>query len=192
MLFTIQAAISQAQIISTSTVKSIDAYCKTIDAMSEKSKGPEIIFADTSDYTDANSKPAWKKFGSEKELEKFRDKTETYSISYNWLKSGKVVASNFTNFSPSGDWTMYINHVFRADGSLARVRSELRTFQGDYIVIRTQYFNTSGKQVGKTTKFLDLTTHKPKKASSDFNSSFASEDVFKKTSKLPFAAQLKK
>ncbi|MFM9905940.1 MAG: hypothetical protein ACKVQJ_15365 [Pyrinomonadaceae bacterium] len=122
----------------------------------------------------------------------FREGSETYSISYNWVKGGKVVASNFTNFSPSGDWTMYIYHCFREDGTLARVKSELRTFQGDYIVIRTQHFTTGGKQISKTTKYLDLTTHRPKKSSSQFNSSFSPEDYFKKTSKLPFAHLLKK
>ncbi len=186
-----QSAIMSAQTKTSAEVKDIDAYCKTVDSLTSKNK-TAFIFADTSDYEDANSRPKWQKFTSEKALEKFREKTETYSIAYNWLKGGKVVASNFTNFSPSGDWTMYVFHVYRADGSLARVKSELRTFQGDYIVIKTQYFNTSGKQISKTMKYLDLTTHKPKKASSNFNSSFAEEDYFTKTSKLPFASQLKK
>ena len=186
-----QSAVVSAQTKRSAEVKGIDAYCKTIDSLTSKNK-TALIFADTSDYEDANAKPKWQKFTSEKALEKFRDKTETYSIAYNWLKGGKLVASNFTNFSPSGDWTMYIYHVYRADGSLARVKSELRTFQGDYIVIKTQYFNTSGKEISKTMKYLDLATHKPKKPSPDFNSSFSSEDYFTKTSKLPFAAQLKK
>ena len=186
-----QSAILSAQTKTTAEVKSIDAYCKTIDAVTAKSK-TALIFADTSDYENANAKPKWQKFTSEKALEKFREKIETYSIAYNWLKSGKLVASNFTNFSPSGDWTMYVYHIYRADGSLARVKSELRTFQEDYIVIKTQYFNASGKQVSNTMKYFDLTTHKPKKASPDFDSNFSSDDYFTKISKLPFASQMKK
>ncbi len=182
-----QLSYISAQTKPTDTVRGIDAYCKTIDGITEKSKEPQMVFADTSDYEAANAKPKWQKFESSNALEKFREKTETYSIAYNWLKGVKIVASNFTNFSPSGDWTMYVYHYFRDDGTLARVTSELRTFEGDYIVIQTRYFTSSGRQLRKTVKYLDLTTHKPKKATSMFNSSFTSADYFKTTKKVPFA-----
>lgn len=197
ILFLLAAIVfgSQATVFSQSgkgEVKNIDAYCKTIDALTKRAKKPDLIFADTSDYTDQNSTPKWQRFASEKALEKFRDKTETYSIGFNWRKDGKIVASNFTNFSPSGDWAMYIFHCFRADGTLARVRSELRTFNGDYIVTQTRYFNVRGKQISKTVKYQDLTTHKLKKPTSDFDSSFSDEDIFKTTAKLPFAKLITK
>ena len=173
-------------------VKTIDAYCKTIDVITKKAKKPDLIFADTSDYTDQNSTPKWQRFASEKALEKFRDKTETYSIALSWRKDGKIVASNLTNFSPSGDWAMYIFHCFRTDGTLARVKSELRTFNGDYIITQTRYFNVNGKQINTTVKYQDLTTRKFKKPTSDFDSSFSDEDIFKTTAKLPFAKLITK
>jgi len=187
-----QSSYTSAQTKPTGTVRGIDAYCKTIDAITENSNEPQMVFGDTSDSEDSNAKPNWQKFESSNALEKFREKSETYSIAYNWLKGGKIVASNFTNFSPSGDWTMYVYHYFREDGTLARVRSELRTFEGDYIVIQTRYFSRSGRQLSKTVKYLDLMTHKPKKATSMFNSSFSSSDYFKTTKKLPFAQLMEK
>ena len=180
-----------AQTKPTEDVKNIDAYCKTIDALTSRNKAP-LIFADTSDYTDANAKEKWQKFASEKALEKFRETTETYNIAYNWQKNGRIAASNFTGFSPSGDWTMYIFHCFRDNGSLARVKMELRTFYGDYIVTQLRYFERSGKLLRKAVKYQDLITRKPKKPSSQFDSSFSDADVFKKTSKLPFAHLLNK
>jgi hypothetical protein len=168
-------------------ITSVDAYCKGIDALTKKAKRPDLIFADTSDNTDQNSKPKWRKFPSEKSLEKFREKSETYSIAFNWRRDGKIVASNFTNFSGSGDWAMYIYHCYRVNGKLARVRSELRTFYGDYIVTQTRYFNTRQKQISKTVKYQDLTSHKPKEASHENDRYFTNDDIFKTTAKLPFA-----
>jgi hypothetical protein len=174
-------------------IKRIDAYCKTVDAIPGKRKGAQLVFADVSDMNDKKEK--WRKFASEKALEKFRETTETYTIAYNWLKNGKIVVSNFTLFSGSGDWAKYVYHYFRMDGSLARVESELRTFYGHYIAVRRLYFDRKGKMVHQSVKYLDLETKKPKKPSSDFlgdNSSWKEVDYFKKTSKLPFAHLLKK
>jgi len=170
----------------------IDTYCNGGDALTKKAKKPDLIFADTSDYTKQKAKPKWQKFASEKSLEKFREKSETYSIAYNWRRDGKIVASNFTNFSGSGDWAMYIFHCYRADGTLARVRSELRTFYGDYIVTQTRYFNGRGKQISKSLKYQDLTTKKPKKPTSENDQYFTDEDIFKTTAKLPFAKLITK
>jgi hypothetical protein len=178
----------------TAEIKKIKAYCKTIDAFVKRNKSPQLIFADISDYND-DSKAKWRKFASEKALEKFREKTETYTIAYNWRKNGKLIHSNFTLFSPSGDWTQYVYHYFRPDGTLAKVESDMRTFYGDMIVLQTIYFDSKGKLLSKTTQYKDLTTHKPKKPSKDFLSDFSQlksgEDYFKKTSKLPFASLLR-
>ena len=87
---------------------------------------------------------------------------------------------------------MYIFHCYRADGTLAQVRSELRTFYGDYIVTQTRYFNGRGKQISKTVKYQDLTSHKLKKPTSDFDSSFSDDDIFMTTAKLPFAKLITK
>src|SRR5688500_15178485 len=81
------------------------------------------------------------------------------------LNGGKVVPSNFTLFSPSGDSVKYVYHHFRTDGTLARVESDYRTFNGDFMVVRRRYFDRAGKQIHQTAKFLDLKPRKPKDAS---------------------------
>ncbi len=172
-------------------VKSIDAYCKKVDSFIKHSKSPQLVFADISDPEEAKQK--WKKFDSEKALEKFRETAETYTIAFNWQKNGNVAVSNFTLFSQSGDWAKYVYHYFREDGSLARAESELRTFYGDYIVIRSSYFDRNGKLIHQSVKYLDLVKKRPKKPTSDFLADNSNEvDYFKKTSKLPFAHLLKK
>ena len=198
-LLTILILFLTVQIISAQTnkkaeIKSIDAYCKTIDAFVKRNKNPQLIFADISDYND-DLDAKWRKFASEKALEKFREQTETYTIAYNWRKNGKIIQTNFTLFSPSGDWTQYVYHYFRLNGTLAKVESEMRTFYGDMIVLQNLYFDNNGKLLRKTTQYKDLTTQKPKKPGKDFLRDFTEikngEDYFKKTSKLPFAKLIK-
>src|SRR5436190_11162381 len=181
-----------AAVCAQSSVKEIDAYSKAIDAIHKGNKTPELVFADTADQED--TKPKWRKFASEKVLDKFRENSETYTIAYNWRRGGRIVASNFTLFSGSGDWAKYVYHCFRPDGTLARVESEYRTFMGDYIVIRRHYFDASGKQIKSSVKFLDLTTRKPKKPEEGgvMGDDPKEIDYYKKTSKLPFAHLSKK
>lgn len=183
-----------AQKAAPATVRSIDTYCKGIDAIKKKRRSPDLVFADVSDYT-VQGPEDWKKFASEKALEKSREQTEVYSIAYNWQDAGRVVASNFTLSSPSGDWAEYLYHYFRADGSLARVELELRTFNGDYLINQMLYFDPKGKQIHKTVRYRDLTTRKPKKAAPEMiapGSLFGDIEYYKNTSSLPFAHLLKK
>lgn len=91
-------------------IKKIDVYCKIVDASVKRNKSPHLVFADIS-QTD---KPKWRKFASEKTLEKFRENAETYTITYSWQKNGKVVMSNFTLFSGSGDWVQYAFTIISA------------------------------------------------------------------------------
>lgn len=195
LLFAFQTAIVLAQTNKKAEIKRIDAYCKTVDSFVKRNKKPQLIFADISDYND-DSKTKWRKFASEKALDNFREKTETYTIAFNWQKNGKLIHSNFTLFSPSGDWSQYVYHYFRPDGTLAKVDSNMGTFYDDMIVLQTLYFDSKGKLLRKAIQFKDLRTKKPKKPSKDFlkdSGDFVSGvDYFKKTSKLPFAQLLKK
>ena len=180
-----------AQTGKTAEIKRIDAYVKMLDALVKKNKAPHLIFADTSDYDDG-SKPKWQKFADEKALEKFRTETsETYTIAFNWLQRGRIVRSNFTLFSPSGDWTQYVFHNFRADGSLAHAQTEMRTFNGDLIVTQDFYHDRRGRLLKKTVKYRDLITDKPVKPTREFlknNADWLSDvEYYKKTSLLPFA-----
>lgn len=169
------------------SVAQIDTYVRSIKKVTAGTKN-KIVVADTGDY-EAN-KSNWKKFASEKALEKHRETSETYSIAYNWKKDGKLVGSNFTDFSPSGDWTQYTFHYFRPDGTLAKVEAELRTFNGDWIVNRDYWFDKNGKQIKKTSKYLDLNTKKPKKPTSDIkdDTGVFAVTYFKSVKKLPFTS----
>lgn len=171
----------------TADVKSIDAYAATIKAYTAKRSTPKLVFADVSNVeTEQPSK--YQKFVSEKALEKHRDRSEVYSIAYVWQKAGKTVAANFTLSSPSGDWVKYNYHLFRADGTLAMVESDYRTFMGDFVVIRKRYFDTAGKEIHKTTKIQDLKTRKAKKAPDGIMGDDPDEaDYYLTTALLPFA-----
>ena len=166
-------------------IKRIENYVKSVEAFIKRYKSPHLIFADISDYND-DSKSKWRKFASEKALEKFRETTEAYTIAYNWRKSSKIVQSNFTLFSPSGDWAQYDFHYFRANGTIAKIASELRTFIGDLIVLRDLYFNEKGKLIRQTIRYRDLRTKKPinKPKDQDFNTDVT---IYKTVRRLPFA-----
>ena len=99
-------------------IAEIDTYVRSVKKVTAGTKN-KIVVADTGDY-EAN-KTDWKKFASEKALEKHRETSETYSIAYNWKKDGKVVATNFTDFSPSGDSTQYTSHYYLPDGTDQKV-----------------------------------------------------------------------
>ena len=175
-----------------SAIRQINRYVESVDKITSRKKEPSIVVADVSDYN--RRKLKWRVFRSTKELEKFRESTETYSIAYNWQRESKIVASVFTFFSPSGDWVRYVRHLFRSDGSVAKVVSELRTFYGDFIVIREMYFDSRGKALKRSTKYLDLTTRKPKKPIAellDDNSVLSRNEYYKKVSALPFYSLVK-
>lgn len=173
-----------AQADKTAEIKAIDAYTKKIDAFVKRSKNPHLVFADTSQT--ARSK--WRQFASEKALEKFREKTETYEIVYVWRQTGKIAETSTTLFSGSGDWVHYIYHYFREDGTLAKVESDLRSFYGDIIVEQEFYYNKSGRQLKKAVRYRDLKTKKFKKVDpkSDYLS-LTKFDTYKTVKKLPFA-----
>ena len=172
-------------------IRQIDRYVRSVDRIVENKRQRKFVISDIAEQEDKEAK--WKLFASEKALEKHRGISETYTIAFNWKHRGRTVASNFTDFSSSGDWTHYVYHYFRPDDTAAYVKAELRTFYGDYIVIHEQYFDVKGKQVRKRSKYLDLTTQKPKKPTDemlDENSGFFKAEIYKSVAKLPFARLL--
>ncbi len=179
-----------AQANKNAEIKRINAYVKTVEAFTKRYKNPHLIFADTSDYND-DSKSKWQKFASEKALEKFRETSETYTIAYNWRRRGKLVQSNFTLFSPSGDWAQYDYHYFRENGTIAKTSSELRTFYGDLIVLRNFYFDGKGKLLRQTIQFRDLRTKKPVKKPKDADYQSSDVKIYKTVRQMPFAKLLK-
>jgi len=174
-----------------SQVRKINTYCKQIDAVQKRRKTPELVFADTSGINDGKVK--WRRFKSEEALDKYREGSETYDIAYNWRSGGRLIASNFTHFSPSGDWVNYVNHCFRADGTVARVETDYRTFLGDFKIVRMRYFNAAGRQISSSIKYLDLQSGKPKdKGDGVMGDNESAEAFYRSVKKLPFARLLPK
>jgi hypothetical protein len=164
-------------------VKPIEAYARKIEAFVKSEGKPHVIVADVSDYNKSD-KAVWKKYTSEDELEKARETEESYTIAYNWKKDGKLVATNFTYSSPSGDWAEYVYYIFREDGSTARAERELRTFMGDLIVNRIYIYDEKGKLLKQTKTFRDLETQKPVKPTDDFQD--MEMEIYKSKDNLPF------
>lgn len=192
ILVILAAVIVSAQGSRSAAVRQIDKYVLSVDRIVENKRNRKYVVADTAGENDKRSK--WKLFPSEKALEKYREDNETYTIAFNWKSRGRIVATNFTLFSGSGDWAHYVYHYFRPDGSAAFIKCELRTFYGDYIVISDWYFDRRGKLLRKRTKYFDLTTQKPKKPTADMladGSDVCQDMTYKKAGKLPFAKLLK-
>jgi len=172
-------------------VEEIARYVKKIDSPSKRSTEPDLVFADISQ----NGGPRWRKFSSSKSLEKFRqEKAETYCISNNWLRKGKIIVSVFTLFSESGDWANYVYYYFREDGTLAKIEAEYRTFYGNFAAATSIFFNSKGKVIKKSVKYFDLAGN-PAKPSADYlreNSPMMNDfGYYKTTGKLPFYHLLK-
>src|ERR1044072_7050633 len=167
-------------------ISTIDAYTKKGDAYIKSHKAPQLVFADTASQTSTRSK--WRQFDSVNALDKFREKSETYEIAYCWKLAGRITEVSTTLFSGSGDWVNYVYHYFRADGSLAKVESDFRTFYGNLIVEQEMYYNTAGKQLKKATRYRDLKTKKFKKVDPKSDPiSLSKFDIYKTVKKLPFA-----
>ncbi len=189
-IFLCSVGITFSQNKKTTLIKQIDAYTKKIDSITKFQKDPTLIFADISQ----TSKPKWRKFTSTKTLEKFREKTETYSISYNWTKNHRIVISTFTFFSESGDWANYVYYYFRQNGTLAKIETEYRTFYGHFVAIQNIYFSPNGKLINKTIKYYDF-DDKPIKTPTEWlpdNKDQMSDFNFYKTiAKLPYSHLVK-
>lgn len=104
-VFAIITAASAASAQSAAEITKIDRYVATVKKITGAKRKPKLIVANTADYD--QEKDNWQKFASEKALEKHRERSEAYSIAYNWKSKGALVATNFTDFSPSGDWSQY-------------------------------------------------------------------------------------
>ncbi|MEO8648964.1 MAG: hypothetical protein ABI539_07345 [Acidobacteriota bacterium] len=167
-------------------IKRIDAYVKVVRSYANRS-GPQLVVADVADFD--QEKPDWKKFGSVKLLDKYREDREVYDSANNWFRNNKLVLSVITLSSPSGDWAKYLRLYYRNDGSLAKADSELRTFHGTVIVMQGLYFDRTGKLLKKTIDVFDLATKKRRKPDSSYLSDDQADDdkLYRTTKKLPFA-----
>jgi len=179
---------SFAQKGSSAEAKKVDSLARSVDRMTGRRKSPDLVFADTADYE--ADKPKWTTFKSIEELDKFQESHEIYSIAYNWRSKGKLLATNFTFSSPSGDWAQYVDHYFGPDGSTALVKAELRTFEDDCVIKQKYYFDRKGRPFRRTVAYFDLNTNKRKKPC--LGADELKFDYYRSVTALPFAELLKK
>ncbi len=175
-------------------VKEIDTYCDSLFQTSLENKEPSLVVADVSDMSEGE-KPRWQKFASVEEHEKFRENVnETYFISYNWEKNSKIVVTTFTIFSPSGDWSKFVDSCYREDGSLARAKIVFSTFYGDFRMKNSIYFNQSGKVLSDEKEYVNFDNEPMAvdKSSISDNPALLDKDYFKKVSLLPYYKSIKK
>ena len=168
------------------TKNEIDVYARAVDKYVAHNKKRAVAFADVSDYGSAAEN--WKNVGTWDELDKFTDENSVYKMALLWRQRNRITAANFTFTSPSGDWNQYVNHVFRPNGSVALVSSELRTFTNSCVVKQKFYFDQTGKRFLRTVKYFDLQTNKPKKPCLGSESTVFAH--YAAVTKLPFAVLL--
>jgi hypothetical protein len=104
-----------------------------------------------------------------------------------WTRDGKVVLAFFGFTSGSGDWYHFIKYYYREDGTLAKIQARLNTFAGNVSVLRDRYYDTNGKLLKSTRRYLDLQTHKPVKKANFHDDPIP---MFSNTSALPFHSLL--
>jgi hypothetical protein len=138
-------------------IAAIALYAKEIEQFTKRNPRKKRMFGNVAGEEDKGDK--WQEFKSAKKLE---DENLDESA-YVWLKDGKTVVAYFSFTSQSGDWYHYVTYYFRADGTLAKIHSQLNTFYGDTSVVRDKYYSSNGKRLRATTRYLDLQTQKPTK-----------------------------
>lgn len=136
-----------------------------------------------------NQNPArdhWRRVTSRSELDNAaKNADSTASV---WIRDRKVVLVDAILQNQFGDSTQSVEYCFRADGTLAQLHSDLKSFHGGMRVVREIVFDDAGKQIGKTTRSFDLESGKAKKIPPDFWD--FPPPIFLQVSDLPFAGDL--
>jgi hypothetical protein len=176
-----------------SDIAAIEVYARGLDSYIKRNARAARYFADTSSQTEAQDRPArWQEFKTKRALDNAWQNNKTYTSSNVWFnQTGELVVALFTYSSPSGDWAQYVTNYYRKDGTLAKSNAELRTFMGDVIRISDRLYDGQGKLLKEQTRFLDLTTRKPKKVNKDEFMDMESP-LYQSASALPFYKLLKK
>ena len=160
--------------------RTIDArqYCATVSNTSKVSK--KHIFADVAEA----EVPKWEKFANDTSLSNALGERTPSAVALVWFRNGKIVEANFSFQSESNDWAKYSDHCFRPDGTLALVRSTLKTFHGSASEITLSIYDKRGSVIKTTVEYRDLNTGRPARRPDDFQEE--KTPVYTKTSDLPF------
>ena len=159
----------------------VKAYCSTIDDY--KHDADPKLFADASD----SQKPAWRRVGTERELESLTDAQFQHStVARVWFKKDKIVAVETDYTTAAGYWELSADYCFREDGTLAALHSEYHDAVEDYVSLRDQSFDERGTVVDTKTQVVDSNTKKPKKLSKKAEAAEQHAPVYKTIKDLPF------
>jgi len=141
-----------------SAIKAIRAVYKVCRAVARTVK-PGKAFAV---YTDENynKPPRWVRRAPAKAMV-----VEDLAV---YRRGKRIRAAKLMRTSPSGDWAQYFDYCYRADGTLAFVLADLRTFLGDVRVVDRLYYGTNGRRLRKTRRIFDLKTNKRITGKRDF------------------------
>jgi hypothetical protein len=174
------------------SLATIETYARGLDLYVKRNERTARYFADTASSERENAPARWQEFKTRRLLDSAWKDGKTYSSSDVWFnQSGELVVASFTFSSPSGDWAQYMKNYYRKDGTLAKSLAELRTFMGDVIRIHDRFYDSKGKLLKEQTRFLDLTTRKPKRVKKDEFMDMEAP-LYASTSALPFYGLLKK
>lgn len=171
-------------------VAEIEGSARGLDRYAKTNASQGRYFADVAS-AEKNEPARWREFKTRKALDKAWQDGGTYTSANTWSKPSGEMITVFTFSSPSGDWAQYMTNYYRSDGTLAKSSAELRTFMGDIIRIHERLYGPSGKLVKDETRYLDLTTGKPKRVKKDEFMDMEAP-LYAKASELPFYNLLKK
>jgi len=166
-------------VVAQDTPDTIRPYCADLNKW-RKSATP-VLLADASD----KEKSEWKRIATDREFDALPEALFQHTnLARVYSREKKVVFVEYQSTTGAGDWTLSADYCYRPDGTLASIRSELRTFAGEMIVTRNKYFAVDGTLLSEDEQFLDLRTRKPRKPGRDFQDQQA--PVVQNVSEWPF------
>ena len=173
------------------SVAAIEIYCKELDAYRKSNPNPARFFGDVA--SSDSQAPKWKEFKSRKAREAAATGDNLFDVANVWSKDGRVVVAEFGLGSPSGDWSQLVTYYFRADGTLAKMRSSYAGFNLNPFnnpenfgarLVQTRIYDTNGNRLRKTLQCFQLGQKGRQRRCSGDYSRYEGE-VYMKVERLP-------
>jgi hypothetical protein len=172
-------------------VAAIDAYCKELDSFRKGKHNRARVFSKIipPDQSGETLSGNWREFKNAKSRESDFTSDHLYDVGDVWMRAGKVVVAEF-EFGTAGDWSQVVTYYFRADGGLAKMRSNYGRFMGHIRIVKDKFYDSKGKRLQTRLQCSDLEeSGRRKKCSSDASEYDA--DVYKRVQNLPLYGVLK-
>jgi hypothetical protein len=150
------------------TLPEIDRRCDAAEKVG-RSK-PDRIFADVSEETGPRKsrRGTWREFRDAAGLKGATPQGPPNTQAFVWRYPDGVTYLQMVFQSRSGDWMRFADHCFRPDGTLARVRDALNSFEGGrsdsgISQVRIKYLSRDGQVLKMKARVVDLETGEPVK-----------------------------